>query len=158
MPAKKYIKEILEEAIKRSDNWGSVADVLGTSRMGGTRDWLKKKAIEYQIDFSHFKGRAWNKGLSGLQISYRKKPEEILIIYPKGNDRIRASFLRRALLEIGRSYTCSICGIDNWNDSQIQLEVDHINGDYLDCTKENLRFICPNCHSQTDNYKNKRRD
>lgn len=52
-------------------------------------------------------------------------------------------------------YKCSICGIDQWNNSSISLELDHINGVNNDNRIENLRFLCPNCHSQTSTYGSK---
>ena len=47
---------------------------------------------------------------------------------------------------------CSICGISEWNNKKISMQLDHINGDSSDHKKENLRFLCPNCHSQTETY------
>lgn len=49
---------------------------------------------------------------------------------------------------------CSICG---WNDineytGKIPLQIDHIDGDYTNSIEENLRLLCPNCHSLTENY------
>jgi Zn finger protein HypA/HybF involved in hydrogenase expression len=53
-------------------------------------------------------------------------------------------------------YRCSECDIlDFWNGKQITLELDHINGDKNNNLKENLRFLCPNCHSQTKNFRAK---
>lgn len=50
---------------------------------------------------------------------------------------------------------CKICGITDWNAQPITLECDHIDGDASNCVPENLRLICPNCHSQTPTYKAK---
>lgn len=48
---------------------------------------------------------------------------------------------------------CDECGLsDIWNDKKLELHLDHINGNNTDFRKENLRFLCPNCHSQTDTY------
>ena len=52
-------------------------------------------------------------------------------------------------------YKCSGCGITEWNNNPISLDLDHINGIHSDHRKENLRFMCPNCHSQTPTYKSK---
>ena len=54
-----------------------------------------------------------------------------------------------------RGYACEVCGISEHNGKHIKLECDHIDGDHSNNKIENLRLICPNCHSQTDTYKNK---
>jgi len=62
--------------------------------------------------------------------------------------------IRRYLTEnIG--YKCSKCSISEWNGSPITLEVEHIDGNSSNNKEENLTFLCPNCHSQTDTYKGK---
>lgn len=48
---------------------------------------------------------------------------------------------------------CKVCGLDSWMGKPINLEVDHIDGDPYNNTPENLRLICPNCHSQTHSFK-----
>lgn len=65
-------------------------------------------------------------------------------------------WLRKAVKEyLKLTYECSICKISNWNGKEITLEIDHINGDNIDNRPENLRYLCPNCHSQTETYKGK---
>lgn len=54
---------------------------------------------------------------------------------------------------IRNSPFCSVCRIDEWNGKDISLELDHIDGDGTNNTLSNTRLICPNCHSQTPNYK-----
>jgi predicted RNA-binding Zn-ribbon protein involved in translation (DUF1610 family) len=57
------------------------------------------------------------------------------------------------LHESGVPYVCEVCGIEaEWNGKPIVLHVVHISGDWLDNRKENLRFLCPNCHSQTPTF------
>ena len=52
-------------------------------------------------------------------------------------------------------YKCSMCGISEWNNKPIVLEADHIDGNYDNVSPVNLRLVCPNCHSQTHNFKGK---
>jgi len=80
---------------------------------------------------------------------------------PPGSRRPKAHLLRRVLRETGVPYACEACGIEaEWNGKPIVLHVDHISGDWLDNRKENPRFLCPNCHSQTPifagRFKNKK--
>ena len=53
-------------------------------------------------------------------------------------------------------FNCEVCNIDNtWNGKLLVFEIDHIDGNRKNNWKSNLRYICPNCHSQTDTFRAK---
>lgn len=52
-----------------------------------------------------------------------------------------------------RGYKCEECGISEWNNKHISLDLDHIDGNFNDNGLHNVRLLCPNCHSQTDTFK-----
>jgi 5-methylcytosine-specific restriction endonuclease McrA len=56
--------------------------------------------------------------------------------------------IRRYLAE-DRGYKCEICGISDWQGKRLVLHVDHTDGNPADSRPENVRLLCPNCHSQT---------
>lgn len=62
--------------------------------------------------------------------------------------------LRRVLKE--QDNKCYICKIDSWNEKQIILQIHHVDGDsFNNKERNNLQFLCPNCHSQTKNFTSK---
>lgn len=67
----------------------------------------------------------------------------------RGNCYIKRIIKEYNLLE----YKCSECSISNWKNKEISLELDHIDGQAHNCKIDNLRFLCPNCHSQTDTFR-----
>lgn len=52
---------------------------------------------------------------------------------------------------------CDVCGITEWNNKTLNMELDHIDGNRTNHKLENLRMLCPNCHAQTDTYRSKNR-
>ena len=74
----------------------------------------------------------------------------------QSGERLNKSQIR-AMIVRTRPHICEICNITEWNNKPITLEVDHIDGNHKNNKQENLRLICPNCHSQTDTYRNKNR-
>jgi len=61
------------------------------------------------------------------------------------------STIRKVLTEV-RGYNCSCCGISEHNGKPLTLQVDHTDGNAGNNSPDNLRLICPNCHSQTDTF------
>lgn len=50
---------------------------------------------------------------------------------------------------------CSSCHLSKWLEKEIVLELHHIDGNKFNNSRSNLTMLCPNCHSQTDNWKSK---
>lgn len=75
--------------------------------------------------------------------------DDILVLGTKFDRRTKADRLRRALIEIGVPYVCNDCGMSPvWNNKPLGLEVDHIDECYWNNVRDNLQFLCPNCHAQ----------
>lgn len=136
----KKTKEQILEAIETSSSMAQAADKLG-------------------LAFSTFKRYASsigayteeNKNQSGRgSYKTKKKLEDIF----SGKEHMVTHQLRERLVREGyKTYNCECCGIDEWNGKRISLELDHISGNRLDNSLENLRLLCPNCHSQTHTFR-----
>jgi hypothetical protein len=146
----KYTREMLTEAVAASTSMRGVLRYLGLPMNGGAHAHLRRRIDQLGIDTSHFLGPAHFRGIPDRR---RRSATEILILRPEAGSREKAVVLRRALAEIGRPYLCTECGTgDMWNGRPLVLHVDHIDGQMWDCRPENVRFLCPNCHSQTATY------
>jgi hypothetical protein len=92
-----------------------------------------------------------------------KKPKKdgagkipLIEIFEGKHPQYQANSLRKRLFaENLKDEKCEVCGIDNWLGKRIALELDHIDGNRYNHSLQNLRIICPNCHSQTHTYRGK---
>ncbi len=72
--------------------------------------------------------------------------------FAAGVHRSRTYLKRRLLAEGLKEPLCAVCGISEWRGSPLSLALHHMNGDRLDNRVVNVELLCPNCHSQTDNF------
>lgn len=150
----KYSRDVLADAAIRATSLTRVLKNLGVeSYSGGMSNYIRDRLKFFGIDTSHFVGRCHARGVP----STKKKKSASILKRIEGGYREKASLLRRALQEVGVPYQCAICSLANWEGKPLTLEIDHIDGDWRNNQRENLRFLCPNCHTQTPNYGNRGR-
>lgn len=150
----KYNHEILAKLVAESLSIREVMTKLGIYPIsGGMHAHIKARIKKEGIDTSHFRGKGANFGSKHIGGLNKYTALEIFGVNKNGY-RTKAHRLRRALLEVGRPYSCYICNLPNmWQGKFLTLEVEHVNGNALDNREDNLQFICPNCHSQTATFR-----
>lgn len=147
MKLKKYTLQQLKDAISTSVSIREVLQKLNIKAAGGNYYIFKKAIAFYDIDTSHFTG----KNLKGRKLPLRRKS---LSDYLTNKVPIQSNKLRKYLLEEGiLEHKCSFCGLSEWLNQPIPIELDHINGNNMDNSLENLRILCPNCHALTPTYR-----
>ena len=148
----KYTDDQIAEAVKVSVSITDVMRKMGISYIsGGMHAHISKRIKGLKLETSHFTGRASNRGKAHKGGPDKKSWQEVMVV--RTNGRREAAFrLRRVMIESGMKYQC-VCGLEDiWQGKEIRLQVNHISGDPMDCRKENLEFLCPNCHSQTEKW------
>ena len=149
-------QEKLTEAIQNSF---SIAEALKKMKMSvstGNYRSFHKKIKEFGIDTSHFLGQSHLKGK--IRKTKTTMTLDQILVENSGYsaiDRLKKRLRKNNVLP----YECSICKISKWQDKELSLQLDHINGVHNDHRLNNLRFLCPNCHSQTTTFagKNKKK-
>lgn len=112
----------------------------------GNYKTVQRIVEKYDINTSHWDP---NKARRNAGFNKRMSTEEVFVTNSTFNKhRLKMRIIEDKLIE----YACDICHISNWNELPLSLHLDHINGDRYDNRLENLRFLCPNCHSQTETY------
>jgi 5-methylcytosine-specific restriction endonuclease McrA len=136
------------EAVKTSFSIREVFAKLDLVPAGGNYASFHEKVKKMGLDISHFTGKAWIKGKK-REYSPQKSLEEILKIdSPHNSTKLKKRLIGANIL----ISECSICKTKDWLEKPLTLHLDHINGDHSDNRIENLRLLCPNCHSQTETY------
>ena len=138
-------KEKLEQLVKECNSFREILEKQGKAVSGDSVKLLKSKLDLYKISYLFIKEK---------EIKKQVPLQEILV----ENSNYKSSTLKKRLIKEGlKEDICEICGCTNiWNNNPLTLQLDHINGNHHDNRIENLRIICPNCHSQTETFGNKR--
>jgi DNA-directed RNA polymerase subunit M/transcription elongation factor TFIIS len=127
-------EEEYRSAAAASKSIAEMCRLLGVRPVGSNYKTMKKKIHDYSIDVSHFLGQASNLG---------KK-----IVYSPTTNKV----IKGRLVEI-RGHECERCKLSEWLSVPITLELEHVDGDNSNNEHDNLKLLCPNCHSQTPTWR-----
>lgn len=145
-----YDKEYFQKIISESTSVSEILKKLGIAAKGSNHTKLSKFLKESDFDISTLVGRHIKR--------YNDKgiPKKWLSEILKENGSGNSNALKKRLIDYGvKKYKCENpkCGITEWCGEPIELELHHINGNHYDNRLENLVLLCPNCHSQTSNFR-----
>jgi hypothetical protein len=132
---RKWTDDDLREAILTSITFKDVMIALGLKPGGGNESKVRAVIKELELDTSHFR-----------RGGYIQNPEALFTKNKPYHTSLRKHYLKLV------PYECRECGISEWNGKPLTLQLDHIDGDRTNNTLDNLRLLCPNCHSQTETW------
>jgi DNA-binding CsgD family transcriptional regulator len=104
-----------------------------------------------------FARASWNGAVKRGAVVPRPHAMPVDRLFVAGTYRSRFNLKRRLLMSGLKPHRCERCGLEDWFDAPISLCLHHVNGDRDDNRLENLALLCPNCHSQTDNFAGRNR-
>ena len=139
-------KEILQHLVNTSESLSEILRKQNKAISGTSIKILKEKLEAYDIQY-HF-----------LNYNHANKNKIFLQDKLQEGTNVKSSDLKNLLIkEKLKENKCEICGqLPEWNGKPLVLQLDHINGNHYDNRLENLRIVCPNCHTQTDTFSNKK--
>ncbi|MEU6479016.1 HNH endonuclease signature motif containing protein [Streptomyces sp. NPDC047017] len=140
----------LRDAVARSTSYAGVMRSLDLDVNDTNHRRVRRASARLGLDTSHFTRVSWARPErpAPAPVAHR-----VLVVLPPGSGRTNRTQLHRALTEIGVPYACRSCGnTGEWLGRPITLQIDHVNGDWRDNREENLRYLCPNCHSLTETW------
>ena len=140
-----YTDKDIEEAVSSSTNYKEAIEKLGIRAAGGNYKTIQENIKRLGISTKHF---------IIINKSTQKIPLEKVLVENSTykRDQLKKRLIQEEIIE----YECQECGLsDKWNNKKIVLQIDHKNGIWNDNRIKNLRFLCPNCHSQTKNFAGK---
>lgn len=154
MPKKRSWDELqLIEAVKTSTSFRAVLIKIGLVPAGGNYEHVVRITRELSLDTTHFMGKGWNKGWT-FDPRIPQTPLHKLLV---DGSMVQSFVLKRRLFKEGlKTPKCEFCGWAKKSvDGRIPVELDHINGKHNDNRIENLRVLCPNCHSLQPTHRGK---
>lgn len=151
-------KEKLQTILNESNSIVEVLQKLGYNGFNGNHRTLNKRIKDENFSLNQFKlnSKKWRKEfLQKLRAKGKLIPEKVFI----KNSPTSTNSLKRLILRLNLiPYKCANCPNEGiWNNIPLSLNLDHKNGINNDNQFENLRFLCPNCHSQTVTFSGKKR-
>lgn len=147
-----WSKENLERTVKDANCWFNWLRLLNIPTRGCNYRTLKEKAKLYNLDISHFNYN-YARTHNGKRILKNRTDDEIFNEnIPIKTASVKKEYINRIL---GIAH-CEQCGIISWNKKELVFQLHHKDGNHKNNKLENLILLCPNCHSQTDNYANKK--
>ena len=140
---RKYRNYTDEDVIKAAKEVKSIAGILKKLDLkcaGGNYAHMKKTLQRLEVDCSHWTGQAWSK-------DQRLKDWQ---------DYSKVDNLKPHLIK-ERGHKCEECELEEWRGHPIPIEIDHIDGDRTNNSKDNLKLLCCNCHGLTPTWRNRKR-
>jgi RNA polymerase subunit RPABC4/transcription elongation factor Spt4 len=141
MPSKRYTEQDIINNAKEVGSMAALLRSLGLKSAGGNHANMQRILDRLEVDTSHWHRQLWSKGK-----------------FLKCKDTYISTDSLKKFLTNERGNKCEMCNLSTWQGMPIILELHHIDGNRFNNVADNAQLLCPNCHSLTDNWRNRKRE
>ncbi len=134
-----YTDQDIIDKSKEVSSMGALLRELGLKQAGGNFANMKKNLQRLNLSCDHWAGCGWSKNQQLKDWSQ----------YTRGNN------LKPHLIKL-RGHYCENCGLGDWQNEPIPLEIEHIDGDRTNNNLDNLKLLCCNCHGLTPTWRRRK--
>jgi Zn finger protein HypA/HybF involved in hydrogenase expression len=145
MPATSILREpeAVRAAVAKSSSLAQALQLLGLRPAGGNYRALHEACARLGLE-------------APACVTWTPPPSDPVpdeLVFCENSSFLNRTQIKVRLIRRGKTNECAECGMGpEWNGRPLVLQLDHVNGIYNDNREENLRLLCPNCHSQTETF------
>lgn len=144
----------LQKLLDESNSYSDLLRKIDMNPKGDNPKTLKKIIAELNLDETKLKLNRSNLYRNNAKVTHKKVkiPIEDIIMNNKYPNYQTSSLLKRLIQEGYKEYKCERCGLTEWQEEPIPLQLHHKDGVHTNNLLNNLEVLCPNCHALTDTY------
>lgn len=147
-----YTPQELQQLLDTSNSYSDVLLKIGLYSKDANPETLKRVIKEYNLNEEKLNYNRRKLFASCAKKTHAKKDITLNDIFDNKARMQSSKLLSMLVRQNYKKYECECCGISSWNNKPITLQLHHKDGNHFNNNLDNLVILCPNCHTQTNNY------
>ena len=138
----------IDERFAKRYNWAEI------QRLYDSGHTMRECATQFGFSLA-----SWHQAVKRGDVVARPTAMPIAALLVVGRRQTGRAHLKLRLISEGlKENRCEACGLTEWRGQPLSMQLHHVNGRRKDNRLENIAFLCPNCHAQTENWSGRNRN